>query len=308
MPTHSPPRGYDPAVVAATLDALPIASHDPFVVGLSGLQGSGKSTFARQLVVAARARGIATVALSLDDFYLGRRARAVLARDVHPLLATRGVPGTHDVLLMLDTLDALARADARHPARLPRFDKGRDTRWVPSRWPKVATPPQLVVLEGWCVGVTAESEDALRVPRNALERDEDADARWRRWVNAKLGDDYARVWRRLHALVLLEAPDFAVVECWRNEQEQALRDRGAPHAMDTHALARFLMHYERLSRHALAALPEHAQVRVLLDDARRVRGIASAARQPAGAHPRQSLRSPLAPASPAASRRRTVPR
>src|SRR5690349_12906939 len=89
----------------------------PLLLGVSGLQGSGKSTLARQLAQSAHARGIPAVALSIDDFYLGRRARARLAREVHPLLATRGVPGTHDLDLMHATIDALARATRARPAR-----------------------------------------------------------------------------------------------------------------------------------------------------------------------------------------------
>ncbi len=244
------------------------------MVGLSGLQGSGKSTFAAQLARAASARGRDALVLSLDDFYLGRRERLRLARDVHPLLATRGVPGTHDVDLLLDTLAALGRASARAPVALPRFDKGRDTRMPPSRWRRVTAAPALVVLEGWCIGVPREPAARLRVPVNALERDEDRDARWRRWVDAQLGGGYARLDARLDALVLLEAPSFAVVERWRDEQERALRRRGAVRAMDLTALRRFLMHYERLSRYALVALPRRADLRVILDERRAVRRIA----------------------------------
>jgi D-glycerate 3-kinase len=272
--------GYAPDVVAATLDALLARRRTvrrPWLVGLSGLQGSGKSTFAAQLADAARIRGIVTQVLSLDDFYLGRRERAQLARTVHPLLATRGVPGTHDVGLLLRTLDALRAADASRPTRVPRFDKGRDTRVTPSRWRRVAMPPSLIVLEGWCIGVPAQNPAALRRPLNALERDEDADAQWRSWVDARLADEYARLWRRLDTLVLLQAPSFAVVSRWRDEQEAALRRRGAPHAMDAVALARFLMHYERLSRQALRELPARADLRLLLDGHRRVRGLVDAA-------------------------------
>jgi D-glycerate 3-kinase len=275
--THA---GYDPAVVAATADrmlarlpAKPDSHGAAWRVGLAGLQGSGKSTFARQLASVANARGVATQVLALDDFYFGRRDRMHLARSVHPLLATRGVPGTHDMDLLARTLGALARASARCPARIPRFDKGRDTRLPPSHWRGVSKSPRLVVLEGWCVGVPAQAANALVRPLNALERDEDRDGHWRRWVNAQLADAYAGLWRQLGMLIALEAPNFAVVARWRDEQERALRMSNAPHAMDVAALRRFLMHYERLSRHALRELPARADVRILLRDDRTVRGM-----------------------------------
>jgi len=245
----------------------------PVCIGISGLQGSGKSTLAHQLARLARSRGVHCEVLSLDDFYLGRRERLRLARAVHPLFATRGVPGTHDVGLLLRVLGGLARASTARPVRVPRFDKGRDTRLPPSRWRAVTRAPALVLLEGWCVGVAPQSAAALARPVNALERDEDADGRWRRYVNDELARSYARAWRRLDRLVLLQAPRFDVVARWRDEQERRLRRRGAPRAMDGAALRRFLMHYERLSRHALRTLPARADLRLVLDARRTVRAI-----------------------------------
>jgi D-glycerate 3-kinase len=268
---------FDADVVERVLDSLleatPRARHRPLCVGVSGLQGSGKSTLARQLARLARSRDWHCEVLSLDDFYLGRRERSRLATAVHPLLATRGVPGTHDMALLTRTLATLGHASAHDPVRIPRFDKGTDTRLPPSRWSRVSTAPRIVVLEGWCVGVPAQHAGALARAANTLERDEDADGDWRRWVNAQLHGVYEPVWRSLDKLVTLEAPAFPVITRWRAEQESALWQKRAPHAMDAAALARFLMHYERLSRHALRALPARADVRVLLDRNRKVRAI-----------------------------------
>ncbi len=271
--------GYpDVAVDAVLALATRGGRHRPWLVGLSGLQGSGKSTLAAQLVAQARGNGIEALALSIDDFYFGRAARMRLARDVHPLLATRGVPGTHDVGLLLDTLDALRIARSSRPACVPRFDKGRDTRLPPSRWGRIARRPDLVILEGWCVGVPPQSPSALRRPLNSLERDEDNDARWRTWVNEQLTRSYVPLWRRLDRLVMLQAPDYPIVRRWRDEQERALRMRRAPRAMSPAALRRFLMYYERLSRQALRTLPAIADLRLVLDSNRRVRQLV--ARQP----------------------------
>jgi D-glycerate 3-kinase len=235
----------------------------PFILGISGLQGSGKSTLAAGLIDAARARGWSAVALSLDDVYLTRAGRERLARDVHPLLLTRGVPGTHDLALLASTVDALAKAAPERPVSIPRFDKGNDDRYPPGLWPEVPEPPKLVVLEGWCLGLEPQPEAALTEPVNALEREEDADGRWRRWVNDQLGH-YLSVWRRLDAMVLLEAPSWDVVARWRDEAEWSLRARGEPRAMDEDEMSRFLQHYERLSRHALASLPSKADMVVPL--------------------------------------------
>jgi D-glycerate 3-kinase len=269
-------HGYPDAVVAsaaAALRARLFGGLEQRLVGISGLQGSGKSTLAAQLAETLTQTGTDTVVMSLDDFYFGRRERARLARDVHPLFATRGVPGTHDLELIARTFAALHHASAAHPALIPRFDKGRDTRLPRARWRVVRARPQLVLFEGWCVGVPAQGPAALRRPINELERDEDADGIWRGYVNAQLQDGYASLWRRFDMLVLLQAPAFSVVERWRNEQEQTLRRAHAPRAMSPAKLHRFIMHYERLSRHSLRTLPALADVRLVLAADRGVRRI-----------------------------------
>jgi D-glycerate 3-kinase len=271
----STPKGYSEAVVGAIV-ALADPRERPRLIGVSGLQGSGKSTLAAQLVAAAQRRGMFALALSIDDFYFGRADRRRLARRVHPLLATRGVPGTHDVELLMRTLDALCSAGPDRPARLPRFDKGRDTRVAPSRWRRVARTPAFIVLEGWCVGVPPQTTSALHRPLNALERDEDRNAIWRTWVNDQVREKYVALWQRFDRLVMLQAPSYAVVTRWRDEQELVLRRRKAPRALSPEALHRFLMHYERLSRQALRELPARADLRVVLDARRRVRSIVAA--------------------------------
>jgi D-glycerate 3-kinase len=268
--------GYAPAVVGATLDALLATlcaradAGRPWLAGLSGLPGSGKSTFAHQLAAAASARGVPTLVLGLDDFYLGHRARQRLARRVHPLLATRGVPGTHDLDLLEAVLAGLAGA-GRRPLALPRFDKGRDTRLPRARWTRLASPPRLVLLEGWCVGVASSAAAAGARPLNALERREDREGRWRAFVEAQLAGPYASLWSRLGMLVVLQAPGWHVVRAWRAGQERERLARGAPAALDGPALARFLMHYERLGRRALATLPAQAEAVLALRRDRSVR-------------------------------------
>lgn len=249
------------------------AGHTPFLLGISGLQGCGKSTLADLLVDTAQRHGLHAVTLSLDDVYLDRATRGQLARTVHPLLATRGVPGTHDLDLLHATLDGLAAASPQSPLRLPRFDKGRDEPAAHDRWPSVVRPPSLVVLEGWCLAVPPQPEAALAAPINTLERLQDPDARWRRHVNAQLASHYTRLWQRIDWLVLLQAPSFDLVQNWRDQQEAAMRREGAPQAMDTAALQHFIRHFERLSRHALDCLPALADCIVELDASRRIRSL-----------------------------------
>ncbi len=243
------------ALVADLIVACRAMHGRPVAVGLAGAQGSGKSTMAARLRVLLEMRGLRAAVLSLDDFYLTRAERAALCRDVHPLLATRGVPGTHDVALACRTIEALLSGSG--PVASPRFDKTTDDRAPPHDGSMHGTPADVVVLEGWCVGARPLPEHRLETPVNALEQDEDADGSWRRHVNAALRRDYRRLFRRLRLIVLLRAPGFEAVHGWRMQQERGLGwspGQGAG-MMDEATLRRFIAHYERLTRWMLEDEP-----------------------------------------------------
>ncbi|GAA5076792.1 kinase [Lysobacter panacisoli] len=247
-------------------DAL---AHDSRVYAIAGLQGSGKSTLAAQVAALARGRGLRVAVLSVDDFYLGRRERLNLARRVHPLLATRGPPGTHDVTLACETLDALRTGV---PVRVPRFDKLTDTRRVPTRWPRVEAA-DLVLFEGWFLKTPPQMPAELDEPINAVEREEDRDGTWRRYCNDALGRDYPALWSRLDRMLFLQPPGFDTVPEWRWQQETALRAaRTTRGGMDRAQVARFVQVFERVSRQALQHLPGIAEWTLALDAERRPRG------------------------------------
>jgi D-glycerate 3-kinase len=226
------------------------------VIGLCGAQGSGKSTIAAATVKLLEDDGLTAVTVSLDDFYLSKRAREQLAKRVHPLLATRGPPGTHDVDLAGAVLDQL-RKEGR--VALPAFDKAADERRPRASWRTVATPVDVVIFEGWCVGARAQGAAALAGPVNSLEADEDPGGRWRAYVNAELDGPYQQLFDRLNELVLLQAPSFDVVLGWRLEQERKLVARTGG-GMNETEVARFVAHYERLTRSILAEMPARADV------------------------------------------------
>lgn len=231
------------------------------IIGLCGPQGSGKSTIVGAAKRLLEARGYSTVALSLDDFYLTRDARQRLAREVHPLLATRGPPGTHDVALAGAVLEQLR---LKGKVNLPRFDKAADNRTPRGGWETVASPVDIVLIEGWCLGAAAQGAAALREPVNPLERDEDPKGVWRGYVNEQLDGPYQALFARLHDLILLEAPSFEVVAGWRAEQECKLRERTGAGMSDAE-IARFVAHYERLTRWILSEMPGRADWVITLD-------------------------------------------
>lgn len=253
-----------------------------FMLGISGAQGTGKSTLAdllRRVLDGVHDWNVAL--LSLDDVYLTQAERRQLADSVHPLLMTRGVPGTHDTNLLRDCLDGLRRLGLGEKMSLPRFDKSADDRAGVAEWPAIEGPVDLVILEGWCVGAVAQDDESLLEPVNELERFEDPAALWRRYANDRLREDYEPIFSLLDALVVLQAPGFSAVLEWRLHQERQLRARtgtNGPGLMSEVQVSRFIQFYERITRDNLQRLPDTADVVLTLDDDHRC--IASNYRNP----------------------------
>jgi D-glycerate 3-kinase len=280
---HRLPSGYLDyaqqwfAPLAARVVAHQNSANRGILVGINGSQGSGKSTLCDYLQAdLAACHGKRAIALSLDDFYLTRSQRARLAAEVHPLLATRGVPGTHDLLLLVATLDALLTGSAGQDVAVPRFDKARDDRRSREDWDRVSAPVDVVLLEGWCLGARAETGATLSRPVNDLERQEDVDGRWRNYVNEKIRSEFEPFYDRIDRWVMLCAPSFDCVYRWRREQEDKLAlsqaGKGRSHVMDDQQLARFIQHFQRITGRCLEDLPPRVHHLYLLDDGRQVTG------------------------------------
>jgi D-glycerate 3-kinase len=245
---------------------------ETLIVGLCGTQASGKSTASAQLAAHFGAQGLNVGVLSLDDLYLGRTARAEMARQVHPLFATRGPPGTHDTGLGIATLAAVKRGD---PIKLPRFDKRADEPLFSRDWPWLDGRCDLLLFEGWCVGAIPVPIDLLAQPVNELERLDDADGIWRGHWNAQLADATAELFTRIDRLVYLRPPSFETVFGWRCEQEHRYIENddpaGAAAAMSDDEVARFISHYERLTRWIMDEMPARADMMIQLGAAREVK-------------------------------------
>lgn len=244
------------------------------VVGVCGGQGSGKSTLCRLLgTVMREAFDETAITLSIDDIYETRERREQLAREVHPLFVTRGVPGTHDVRLGIETIDRIVSLREGETVALPAFDKAIDTRLPRDEWESRRGPVDTLLFEGWCVGAAPQNDAALLEPVNRLEREEDPDCVWRRAVNEHLRGDYRDLFARIDVLILLRVDSMQRVFAWRRLQEHKLADSVAREAtslgtriMTDEQVDRFVMHYERLTRHILAEMPARADIVFDLDE------------------------------------------
>ncbi|MFT7229206.1 MAG: D-glycerate 3-kinase [Methylophilaceae bacterium] len=262
------------------------AKHDEkgstLLVAVNGAQGTGKSTLALFLQAYLKTQDKRAAVLSIDDLYYSYSKRQQLAKDIHPLLQTRGVPGTHELVLGQSVINQLLVAKKGGSVLLPAFDKAQDDRKLEGQWPSVEGAVDVIFLEGWCVGATAMSPADLVLPINPLEADEDAEQGWRSYMNEQLNSFYQPFFNQFDLLVMLKAPSFDCVRKWRALQEKKLArkmhgikekankaNNGASNAptkglMDTNALNRFMMHYERLTTHMLNTMPTHANVLIAL--------------------------------------------
>ena len=256
-----------------------LTSNNVWVQGIAGGQGSGKSTFAMLLgLVFERLFSLRVFALSLDDFYLTRAGRQLLAEKVSPLLATRGVPGTHEIKLMNQVVNDITENKS---VDVPRFDKAVDDREPDLE--HVDAGIDVLIVEGWCLGVkgydeTPEAQSQLRNPINALERDEDAECIWRSYVNNQISSGgYQALFQSFNALAYLAVPGWDAVLRWRSLQESRLieaqsQDQVTDKAsnptsnptsdkiMDSSAIERFIMFYERITRKMLIEMPATAEL------------------------------------------------
>ena len=269
---------------------LPLAQHiqtlrgerqRPVLVGINGAQGTGKSTltlFLRELLSVLYQ--VRTASFSIDDLYLTRAERETLAAEQHPLLLTRGVPGTPDLGIGQRLIDRLTSASADTETPIPAFDKSRDDRAPEATWPVFKGRAEVVLVEGWCVGALPEgSLESLKEPVNRLEEQEDAEGTWRTYVNRCLKNEYSEFFGQIDCLIMLKAPSMERVLEWRTLQEHKLRaklddapnesvsgnDRGNG-LMTDDQIARFIMHYERVTRACLAEMPARVDALIRVDD------------------------------------------
>lgn len=247
-----------------------------YIIGINGCQGSGKSTLADYLcTVVAEKYHLATVALSLDDFYLTKAERIELARKIHPLLAQRGVPGTHDVNLAIDTISSLASGNK---ALITRFDKSMDDRVPEANSETITGHIGLIVIEGWCFGAKSQAPNSLIEPVNHLERLEDPDGVYRDYVNTALATQYPQLFELVDSTAMLRAPSFKTVFEWRLEQEQKLieklrstkTDPASVSTMSDQEIRRFIQNFQRITEHCLEEMPTRVDHLFQLNAARQI--------------------------------------
>jgi len=245
--------------IAAQINTWHSAHGGTLTVGISGSQGSGKTTLTRALEqILATQHGLHVVQFSLDDLYKTKAERAAMAQEVHPLFATRTLPGTHDVALGRKVFKSLKQGEQ---TAIPFFDKSVDDRAAQTDWTIVKGQADVILFEGWCLGaLPATDTNQLEEPLNDFERLKDPDGAWRRAIDLYLHRDYPVLWDEIDKLVFIKIPDFDCVFRWRKQQEAETFAHAPEQAMSDEAIRLFTGQAERITRRNLDTLPDKADM------------------------------------------------
>jgi D-glycerate 3-kinase len=229
-----------------------VSKNKPFIIGLAGGQGSGKTTISSILsIILKKYFKLNVFVISIDDFYKTRKDRKLLSKNKHPLLITRGVPGTHDIDLMLKFFKKVKSKNFKNLA-IPKFNKAIDDRNKKGLWYKLKSKPDVVIFEGWCVGAKAQTNKQLKNPINLLERVYDQNIKWRSHVNDQLKTKYKTLFKQLDGLLYLKAKNFDILRNWRLKQERKLwvqtRNKKNLKIMSSGDVINFMQTYQRITQ------------------------------------------------------------
>ena len=236
------------------------------ILGLSGSQGSGKTTVSGILQIILKKFFKKNIyIISIDDFYKTLRDRNRMSQQKHSLFKTRGVPGTHDINLIKNFFISVKRKKFKK-IRLPKFNKSIDDRSKKNYWHNINKRPEIIILEGWCVGAKPQIISSLRKPVNILERHEDKDLIWRKYANEKLKKEYKEVFAMIDYFIFMKVPNFKIVFKWRLLQENKLRKKlhYKKKIMTYSAIKRFIMFYQRITLQMMKDLSKSASIVLLL--------------------------------------------
>tara|TARA_B100000989_G_scaffold179962_1_gene135198 strand:- start:1157 stop:2086 length:930 start_codon:yes stop_codon:yes gene_type:complete len=236
----------------------------PYFVGLAGGQGTGKTTISSLFrIILIKYFKLKVFRISIDDFYKTRKERISLSKRVHPMLFTRGVPGTHDINMILNFFKKVKSKKFKR-LKLPTFDKSIDDRSNKKRWYKLKVKPDVIIFEGWCVGAKSEKSSSLKKTINSMERVKDHKQVWRKFVNQQLKSKYKNLYSQLNCLIYLKAQNFGLLQKWRLKQERKLwlksKVKSNLKIMSRGDVIDFMQTYQRITQNMIRYMPKYASI------------------------------------------------
>ena len=182
------------------------------------------------------------------------------------LFDTRGVPSTHNLKLLIETVDKLKRK--KFPVYIPIFDKVTDNKKKHNRKINKA---DLIILEGWCVGSKPIDPLYLRKNINDLEKINDPDMIWRTAYNQSLVE-YQKLFNKFNYYIFIKLPDWKYVINWKYKQELNLRSLSSDNHLKK-KLYLFIQYYEKLSKWMSITCPDICNILITLDKNQKMKKI-----------------------------------
>ena len=241
----------------------------PYFVGLAGGQGTGKTTISSLIrIILTKYFKLKVFRISIDDFYKTRKERINLSKRVHPMLLTRGVPGTHDINMMLNFFKK-SKIKKFKRLKLPTFNKAIDDRFNKKKWYDLKNKPDVIIFEGWCVGAKSEGRNSLKKSINSMERIKDHKGIWRKYVNQQLKSKYKNLYSQLNCLIFLKAKNFSLLQKWRLKQERKLglksKNKIKSRVMNKEDVLNFMQTYQRITQNMFRNMPKYASIIINLN-------------------------------------------
>ena len=260
------PKKYISQYIIPIINNIYNSKNNKFI--LSGSQGSGKSTLAKLLkLVIEKYYKKKVMLLSIDDYYLCKNERLKLSKKIHPLLLTRGVPGTHDIKRLKNHINQFKNQN--FPINTPIFNKLKDDI---SKKSKVINSAQILLLEGWCCGSAPIANKYLFKNNNTLENTYDKSKNWRKYYNSLLRNEYKSVFSLFDKTIYIKAPSFKYVLEWRYAQEKSNASKSNnKNFMNKIKLQEFIQHYEKLTKWMMLTMPNEADILIKIDSTQKIK-------------------------------------
>ena len=179
------------------------------------------------------------------------------------MLLTRGVPGTHDINMMLSFFKQVKSRKFKR-LKLPTFNKAIDDRFSKRYWYDLKNKPDVIIFEGWCVGAKSEKTNTLKKTINSMERTKDHKQIWRKYVNQQLKSKYKNLYSQLNCLIYLKAKNFSLLQKWRLKQERKLYLKSKKNLklkiMNKQDVLNFMQTYQRITQNMFKNMPKYASI------------------------------------------------
>ena len=234
---------------------------------IAGPQGSGKSSLSKLIkLYLEKFYYKSVVIISMDDFYLSKKQRTQLSKNIHPLFLTRGAPGTHDFELLNKKI--LQIFDKKFPVYLPIFDKVTDTR---KRTYRKVLKGDVIIFEGWCAGAQPVNQSYLQKNFNNLEKYKDKNLIWRNSYNKYL-NEYQKIFSQFNYFIYFQFNQWSHVLDWKYKQELELRDKKKDLALKKY-LKEFIQYYEKVSKWMHLKVPKYCNILIKLNAHQKIKSI-----------------------------------